>query len=122
MGTLRKTPIGWLSVKGLIALRAEIYARPGRMVRKCGPLYHQLLLLHLHHAQERLETQGVEPFLLYVDRVRRKEKPGRADKAFVALPSVVAAVEAGATVPQSPAAPPPPQLDAPHAPRPHEAP
>lgn len=95
MGYLRKKPIASLSVKDLLALRAEIFARPGPMVRKFGPLFHQLVLLHLHHAEERLETQGVEPFLQYVGRVRDKPKPSRGDKAFVQLPEVVAAVAEG---------------------------
>ncbi len=95
MGYLRKKPIASLSVKDLIALRAEIFARPGPMTRKFGPLFHQLVLLHLHHAQERLETQGVEPFLQYVERVRRKEKPGRGDRAFVQSPGVGEAVQVG---------------------------
>ncbi|MCI4354771.1 MAG: hypothetical protein L3K06_05335, partial [Thermoplasmata archaeon] len=93
MGYLRKKPITSLSVKDLIALRAEIFARPGPMTRKFGPLFYQLVLLHLHHALERLETQGMEPFRQYVERVRAKEKPSRGDKAFVALPEIVAAVE-----------------------------
>jgi len=93
MGYLRTKPIGSLSVKDLIALRAEIFARPGPMTRKFGPLFHQLVLLHLHHALERLETQGMEPFRQYVERVRAKEKPGRGDRAFVALPEVAASVE-----------------------------
>ncbi|HTS33012.1 MAG TPA: DEAD/DEAH box helicase [Thermoplasmata archaeon] len=91
MGYLRKKPITSLSVKDLIALRAEIFARPGPMVRRFGPLFHQLVLLHLHHAQERLETQGVRPFLQYVERVEAKEKKGRGDLAFLKLPAVVQA-------------------------------
>ncbi len=91
VGYLRKKPIRSLSVKDLIALRAEIFARPGPMVRKFGPLFHQLILLHLHHAQERLETQGVAPFLQYVERVASKEKPSRGDRAFAKLPEVEAA-------------------------------
>jgi ERCC4-related helicase len=93
MGFLRKKPITSLSVKDLIAVRAEIFARPGPMTRKFGPLFHAMVLLHLHHALERLETQGMEPFRQYVERVRAKDKPGKADRAFVALPEVVAAVE-----------------------------
>jgi ERCC4-related helicase len=93
IGYLRKKPITSLSVKDLIALRAEIFARPGPMTRKFGPLFHAMVLLHLHHALERLETQGMEPFRQYVERVRGKEKPGKADRAFVALPEIVAAVE-----------------------------
>ena len=88
MGYLRKKPIRSLTVKDLIALRAEIFARPGPMVRRFGPLFHQLVLLHLHHAQERLETQGLAPFLQYLERVAAKPKPSRGDKAFLQLPAV----------------------------------
>lgn len=91
MGYLRTKPITSLSVKDLIALRGEIFARPGPMTRKFGPLFHRLVLLHLHHAQERLETQGLAPFLQYVERVETKEKPGRGDRAFVREARVVAA-------------------------------
>jgi ERCC4-related helicase len=89
MGFLRKKPIASLSVKDLIALRAEIFARPGPMVRRFGPLFHQLVLLHLHHAQERLETQGLAPFVQYLERVGAKPKPSRGDLAFLKLPQVV---------------------------------
>jgi ERCC4-related helicase len=89
MGYLRKKPIDSISVKDLIALRAEIFARPGPMVRRFGPLFHQLVLLHLHHAQERLETQGLMPFVQYLDRVGAKPKPSRGDLAFLKLPEVV---------------------------------
>jgi len=91
MGYLRKKPIKSLSVKDLIALRAEIFARPGPMVRRFGPLYHQLVLLHLHHALERLETQGLAPFVHYLDRLAGKEKPSRGDLAVLKLPEVVTA-------------------------------
>jgi ERCC4-related helicase len=89
MGYLRKKPISSISVKDLIALRAEIFARPGPMVRKFGPLFHQLVLLHLHHAEERLETQGLAPFVQYLERVGAKPKPSRGDLAFLKLPQVV---------------------------------
>jgi len=88
MGFLRKKPITSLSVKDLIALRAEIFARPGPMTRRFGPLFHQLVLLHLHHAVERLETQGITPFVQYLDRVAAKPKLARGDAAFLKLPEV----------------------------------
>jgi len=91
MGYLRKKPIRSISVKDLIALRAEIFARPGPMVRRFGPLFHQLVLLHLHHAQERLETQGLAPFVQYLDRLASKEKPSRGDLAVLKLPEVITA-------------------------------
>jgi Fanconi anemia group M protein len=92
MGYLRTKPIASLSVKDLISLRAEIFARPGPMVRKFGPLFHALVLLHLHHAVERLETQGLEPFVRYVERVGAKEKLSRGDKAFVQHREIVKSV------------------------------
>ena len=112
MGYLRKKPIRSLSVKDLIALRAEIFARPGPMVRRFGPLFHQLVLLHLHHAQERLETQGLEPFLQYLDRVAAKPKPSRGDVAFLKLPEVVRAREQAREFLASTKEPSHPKLDA----------
>ncbi len=91
MGYLRTKPIRSLTVKDLISLRGEIFARPGPMTRKFTPLYFQLILLHLFHALERLETQGLAPFVSYLDRVAAKEKASRGDKAFLALPAVTAA-------------------------------
>jgi ERCC4-related helicase len=88
MGYLRKKPLDSVSVKDLIALRAEIFARPGPMVRRFGPLYHQLVLLHLHHLSERLETQGIGPFLQYLERLEAKPKPSKGDRAVLALAEV----------------------------------
>jgi ERCC4-related helicase len=112
MGYLRKKPVRALSVKDLISLRAEIFARPGPMVRRFGPLFHQLVLLHLHHAQERLETQGLEPFLQYLERVAAKEKPGRGDLAFLKLPEVVLARDEAREFLRSTKEPSHPKLDA----------
>jgi ERCC4-related helicase len=112
MGYLRKKPIASLSVKDLIALRAEIFARPGPMVRRFGPLFHQLVLLHLHHAQERLETQGVAPFLQYFDRLAAKEKPSRGDVAVLKLPEVVQARGEAESFLESTREPSHPKLDA----------
>jgi ERCC4-related helicase len=112
MGFLRKKPIASLSVKDLIALRAEIFARPGPMVRRFGPLFHQLVLLHLHHALERLETQGLDPFVQYIDRVAAKEKMSRGDRAFVQLPAVVAARRIAEEYLRTTTAPSHPKLDA----------
>ena len=112
MGYLRTKPIRSLSVKDLVALRAEIFARPGPMVRRFGPLFHQLVLLHLHHAEERLETQGLEPFLQYLDRVAAKPKPSRGDLAFLKLPEVVRAQEEARRFLASGQEPSHPKLDA----------
>jgi ERCC4-related helicase len=111
MGYLRKKPIGSLSVKDLIALRAEIFARPGPMTRKFGPLYHQLILLHFHHALDRLETQGVEPFLQYAERVSAKPKLSKGDAAFLKLPPLAEARAAAAKFLETSREPSHPKLD-----------
>lgn len=111
-GYLRKKPIASLSVKDLIALRAEIFARPGPMTRKFGPLFHQLILLHLHHALERLETQGIQPFLQYLERVEKKDKPSRGDRALLKLPQVVRSRESATQVLRERRDPSHPKLDA----------
>ena len=97
LGYLRKKPIAALSVKDLLALRAEVFARPGPMTRKFAPLLYQGVLLHLHQALDRLETQGIAPFAQYVERVRAKPKPGRADRTFLKLPGLMHAVELAAS-------------------------
>ena len=112
MGYLRKKPIRTISVKDLIALRAEIFARPGPMVRRFGPLFHQLVLLHLHHAEERLETQGISPFVQYLDRLASKEKPSRGDLAVLKLPEVVRARKEAEEFLRSSREPSHPKLDA----------
>jgi ERCC4-related helicase len=112
MGYLRRKPITSLSVKDLIALRAEIFARPGPMVRRFGPLFHQLVLLHLHHALERLETQGLQPFLQYLERVEAKPKPSRGDTAFLKLPEVAEGRGIAADTLRTSVAPSHPKLDA----------
>ena len=112
MGYLRTKPIVNVSVKDLIALRAEIFARPGPMTRKFGPLFHQLVLLHLHHALERLETQGVEPFVQYLDRLAAKEKPSRGDLAVLKLAGVQQARSEAEAFLARPHTPSHPKLDA----------
>ncbi|MCI4322584.1 MAG: DEAD/DEAH box helicase [Thermoplasmata archaeon] len=91
MGFLRRRPLTSLTVTEILHVRAEIFARPGPMVRKFGPLLRQQVILHLSHAMERLETQGVGPFLAYLDRVEAKPKKSRADSSFLKRPEVVAA-------------------------------
>ncbi len=95
MGFLRNKPLRVTGVKDLLATRGMIMARPGPMGRKFGALYKLMLAMHFYHAGELLETQGVAPLLDYIERLSTKPKPGKADRAFVAHPAVVKAVEKG---------------------------
>jgi Fanconi anemia group M protein len=58
-----------------------------------GALYHQTLSLHIANCLEFLETQGVEPTLAYIDRLRTDEKPKRSIKAFLKDENVLRAIE-----------------------------
>jgi len=88
MGFLRKKPLRFTGVRDLLETRGAIMGRPGALGWKFGAMYHLMLAIHLQHAGELLETQGVRPFLDYLDRVRDKHRPGRADRAFLALPAI----------------------------------
>ena len=61
------------------------------MVRKFGPLYHQLVLLHLHQALERLERrrESNRSFSTWKRREESETQPRR--RAFGKLPEVVSA-------------------------------
>lgn len=95
MGFLRNKPLRVTGVKDLLATRGMIMARPGPMGRKFGALYQLMLAMHFYHAGELLETQGVEPLLDYLGRLETKEKPGKADKAFLAHAAVETARRVG---------------------------
>jgi len=58
-----------------------------------GALYHQTISLHIANCLELLETQGVEPTLAYIGRLRSDEKPKRSVKAFLKDENVLRAFE-----------------------------
>ena len=58
-----------------------------------GALYHQTISLHIANCLELLETQGVEPTLAYMGRLRSDEKPKRSVKAFLKDENVLRAFE-----------------------------
>jgi Fanconi anemia group M protein len=58
-----------------------------------GALYHQTISLHIANCLELLETQGVEPALSYIGRLRTAEKPKRSVKAFLKDENVLRAFE-----------------------------
>ena len=95
MGFLRKKPLAYVGVKDLVETRGAIMARPGPMGRKFGAMYRLMLAIHLQHSLELLETQGVAPFLDYLKRLATKDRPGRADRAFLSLPTVQKALTVG---------------------------
>ncbi len=95
MGFLRNKPLRVTGVKDLVNTRAMIMARPGPMGRKFGAMYRLMLAMHFYHAGELLETQGISPLLDYIERLRVKAKPGKADKAFLTRPIVQKAIEVG---------------------------
>jgi Fanconi anemia group M protein len=58
-----------------------------------GALFHQSVSLHIANCLELLETQGVEPTLAYINRLRTDEKPKKSVKAFLGDENVLRAFD-----------------------------
>jgi Fanconi anemia group M protein len=66
--------------------------------RRAGYLFAAMsnvgVAIQAYHTLELLETQGVEPFRSYLEKLELKEKPGKSDRVFLKDPRVQAAREA----------------------------
>jgi len=84
-----------VSKKDIIAAGREIMGRlkAGGAEKGAlfGALFHQSVSLHIANCLELLETQGVEPTLSYINRLRNAEKPKKAVTAFLNDEKVVLA-------------------------------
>jgi Fanconi anemia group M protein len=86
------------SKKDIIGAGNMIRAQLGKATKKTkgrlfGALHNQTISLHMAHCLELLETQGVEPTLLYIDRMRAEEKPKKSMKAFLKNKDVIRAYD-----------------------------
>jgi Fanconi anemia group M protein len=65
-----------------------------RMGYLFGAMANAGVAIQAYHTLELLETQGVEPFRHYLQKLELKEKPGKSDRVFLADPRVRLAMEA----------------------------
>jgi len=87
-----------VSKKDILGASREIMARISTAPAEdkgvlFGALYHQGVSLHIATCLELLETQGVEPTLAYINRLRNEEKPRKASKAFLEDENVLQAFD-----------------------------
>jgi len=76
------------SKKDIVNTGREIQARLAQADKKgkgrlFGALHHQSIALHIAQCLELLETQGVEPTLMYMERLRSEKKPRKSVRAFL---------------------------------------
>jgi Fanconi anemia group M protein len=74
------------------AIRKRLARR--RMGYLFGAMANAGVAIQAYHTLELLETQGVEPFRTYLDKLALKEKPGKSDRVFLADPRLQGAREA----------------------------
>ena len=75
-----------ISKKDIIGAGQAIMGRfksGGRKGALFGAMFHQSISLHIANCLELLETQGVEPTLAYINRLRNDEKPKKSVKALL---------------------------------------
>jgi len=86
-----------ISKKDIISAGKEIMGRlksqPGDKGSMFGALYHQAISLHIATCLELLETQGVEPTLAYINRLRNGKKPRKSVTAFLKDENVLRAFD-----------------------------
>lgn len=83
LGILTYKKPEYLSKKDILGARATIQKR-FRRKPFIFTIYNTLtVLLHTYHCLELLETQGVEPFLKYIEKYKKKQKQSRSELLFL---------------------------------------
>ncbi len=83
MGFLRYKKAEFVSRKDLLSVRAAIMARGKRGGYLFGAMHNSIVAIHAYHCSELLETQGVKPLRLYLDRMQASEKMSKVEKSFL---------------------------------------
>ena len=91
-GFLRRKKLTVTSIKDLVDVRKEIWARPGSTGLKFQALGRLGMAQHMLHGVELIEREGLRPFVEYARRLQTTSTK-RLDQRFLAHPSVVKALE-----------------------------
>jgi len=83
MGFLRYRKASMVSRKDLLSVRGAIMSRGRSGGYLFGAMHNSVLAIHAYHCSELLETQGVEPARLYIERMKKEEKKSRVVKSFL---------------------------------------
>lgn len=83
MGFLRYKKAEFVSRKDLLSVRAAIMARGKRGGYLFGAMHNSVIAIHAYHCSELLETQGIRPLQLYLQRMTESEKKSKVEKSFL---------------------------------------
>ncbi len=83
MGFLRYKKAEFVSRKDLLSVRAGIMARGRRGGYLFGAMHNSIVAIHAYHCSELLETQGIGPLRLYLERMKSSEKLSKVEKSFL---------------------------------------
>ena len=73
----------YLSKKDILASRLSIKKRFGRRPYAFAIYNIQSVLLHTYHCLELIETQGIAPFLKYIENLNSRDKLSKSEKTFL---------------------------------------
>lgn len=83
LGILTYKKPDYLSKKDILGARMSIKKRFGRSPYAFATYNNQAVLLQTYHCLELIETQGIEPFLRYIDKFKEKKKLSRSEQMFL---------------------------------------
>lgn len=83
MGFLRYKKAEFVSRKDLLSVRAAVMARGKRGGYLFGAMHNSIMAMHAYHCSELLETQGIGPLRLYLERMAAAEKQTKTEKSFL---------------------------------------
>ena len=88
LGILTYKKSEYVSKKDILDARMSIKRRYGRKPYAFAAYTHQAVLLQTYHCLELLETQGVEPFLLYMEKFKHKPTLIKSERLFLNHPQL----------------------------------
>lgn len=83
LGILTYKKPDYISKKDILGARMSIKKRFGRSPYAFATYNNQAVLLQSYHCLELIETQGIEPFLKYIEKFNEKKKLSRSEQMFL---------------------------------------
>ena len=93
LGILTYKKADYISKKDILDARMSIKKRFGKTPYAFATYNNQAVLLQAYHCLELIETQGVEPFLRYIDKFEKKKKLSKSERMFLRHESLKQGIE-----------------------------
>lgn len=86
-----KSP-GYISKTDVINARGVISSRLGKRPYAFAAFHNHSILLQAYHCQELVDTQGIEPFVKYIDAMEKKKRT-KTENSFLKDKKIIKAIE-----------------------------